>query len=165
MLANLLYAHWPYQIFKSVFFRGGVAFLTTYFFIVALMPALIRYFRRKGLTSDFGAAGPAPAEHPYSGGKPIMGGALLLAGILVGVLLWMEWNQFMAALILIMLAFGGIGAWDDLMKIHYRRRVERGGAERKTYTSKADGVSGTVRLGLEVLVALVVVLGLYHYVK
>ena len=162
MLANLLYAIWPYQIFKSVFFRGGVAFLTTYWVIVLCMPPMIRTFRRKGLTSDFAPA--SASGRPYAGGKPIMGGILLLAGILVSMLLWMKWNQFMVALIVIMLAFAGIGAWDDLVKIRHRRRVERGLAEKKSYTNKADGASGTMRLIAEVVVATVVVVGLYHFV-
>ena len=162
MLANLLYAHWPYQIFKSVFFRGGVAFLTTYALIVMLMPPLIRRFRRLGLASDFGPE--SASGRPYGGAKPIMGGVLLVLAIVFSMLLWMEWNQFMAALILIMLAFGAIGAWDDLAKIAQRRRIERGQEQRKSYSDKADGASGSVRLLAEFLVAGLVVLALYHYV-
>ena len=60
MLAEYLYSQWPYQIFKSVFFRGGMAFLSTYWGIIVLMPPLIRYFRRKGITSDFVTPSPEP---------------------------------------------------------------------------------------------------------
>jgi phospho-N-acetylmuramoyl-pentapeptide-transferase len=162
MLANLLYTLWPYQIFKSVFFRGGVAFLTTYALIVVFMPPLIRRFRRLGLASDFAPV--SAAGRPYAGAKPIMGGVLLLLGIAVSMLLWMEWNQFMFALILIMLAFGGIGAWDDLAKIAQRRRIELGLEEKKSYSNKADGASGTIRLAAEFLVATVVVVALYRYI-
>lgn len=163
MLADLLYAVWPYQIFRSVFFRGGIAFLTTYWVIVALMPALIRYFRRTGITSDFQR--PEPGVKPYSGGKPIMGGVVLILGVLSGVALWVELNQFVVALVLILVSFGIIGALDDLQKVIHRRRVERGDAEKKSYTDKADGISGTVRLGLEFLVATAVVVGLYRFVE
>ena len=163
MLADLLYAIWPYQIFRSVFFRGGVAFLTTYWVIVALMPTLIRYFRRKGITSDFQR--PEPGAKPYTGGKPIMGGGLLIVGVLVATVLWVELNQFVIALLVILVCFGVIGALDDLQKVIHRRRVERGLAEKKSYTDKADGISGAVRLGLEFLVATVVVVGLYRFVE
>ncbi len=162
MLADLLYALWPYQIFKSVFFRSGLAFLTTYWVIVATMPTLIRYFRATGVTSDFKR--PEPGLKPYAGGKPIMGGGLLIVAILVSIVLWMEMNQFIVALLIIMVAFGVIGALDDLQKVMHRARVERGEAEKKSYTDKADGISGTVRLGLEFLVAAVVVIGLYRLV-
>jgi phospho-N-acetylmuramoyl-pentapeptide-transferase len=163
MLADLLYAFWPYQIFKSVFFRGGVAFLTTYWVIVALMPAMIRYFRSAGITADFTPS--EPGVKPYTGGKPIMGGVLLIIGILFSIVLWMELNQFVVALLLIMVAFGVIGALDDLKKVLHRGRVERGEAEKKSYTEKADGISGTLRLSLEFLVAAVVVIGLYRFVE
>jgi phospho-N-acetylmuramoyl-pentapeptide-transferase len=50
------------------------------------------------------------------------------------------------------------------VKINHRRRVEKGLEEKKSYTNKADGASGTVRLIAEIVVALVVVLGLYRYI-
>ena len=162
MLAEYLYSQWPYQIFKSVFFRGGMAFLSTYWAIVVLMPPLIRYFRRKGITSDF--VTPSPDPHPYSGGKPIMGGGVLILAILISILLWVSWNQFVIALVFIMLAFAAIGAWDDLAKIRHRLRVERGEEAGRDYSNKADGISGRSRLLLEIIVATVVVMGLYRFV-
>jgi phospho-N-acetylmuramoyl-pentapeptide-transferase len=162
MLANLLYAFWPYQIFKSVFFRGGVAFLTTYFIIVVGMPPLIRLLRRRGFSADFRPQ--SVADKPYLGGKPIMGGGLIVAGIVVAAVLWMDWNQFLVALIMILLAFAAIGGWDDLAKIRHRRRVERGQAEKLTWADKADGAGAWVRLGAETLVALAVVAVLYRFV-
>ena len=79
MLAALLHSIWQYQVFKSVVFRGGMAFLTAYFLIVWLMPYVIRAFRKKGITSDFITA---PADlKPYTGAPPIMGGGVLIIGI------------------------------------------------------------------------------------
>jgi phospho-N-acetylmuramoyl-pentapeptide-transferase len=162
MLAELLYHYWPYQIFKSVFFRGGLSFLSTYWIIVGLMPPLIRLFRRRGITSDFVSS--SADQTPYSGAKPIMGGGLLIVAILVSCLLWVEWNQFVVALVVIMLAFGAIGSLDDLAKIRHRARVYKGEEAQKSYTDKADGLSGRTRLLAEVVVAAVVVVGLYRLV-
>ncbi|HEX9841117.1 MAG TPA: phospho-N-acetylmuramoyl-pentapeptide-transferase, partial [bacterium] len=163
MLGDLLYSAWPYQIFKSVFFRSGMAFLCSYWVIVFLMPPTIRYFRRAGVTSDFV---PEPQRAlPYTGGKPIMGGWVLLAAILIGAVLWVRLNQFIVALVLIMVAFGVIGGMDDVVKIRHRRRVQRGEEAQKSYTDKADGISGRLRLLLEFVVAAVVVVGLYRYVE
>ncbi|MDH5752632.1 MAG: phospho-N-acetylmuramoyl-pentapeptide-transferase, partial [Deltaproteobacteria bacterium] len=162
MLADLLYNIWPYQIFKSVLFRSGMGFLTTYALIVMLMPPMIRVFRRAGVVSDFGEI--TPSNRPYSGPKPIMGGGLLVVGVLVSMLLWLESNQFVIALGLILLAFAGIGTIDDVAKIRHRRRVQSGKAEKKDYSEKADGISGSMRLGMEFLVATVVVVGLYRFV-
>ncbi|MCZ6474466.1 MAG: phospho-N-acetylmuramoyl-pentapeptide-transferase [SAR324 cluster bacterium] len=163
MLAELLYQIWPYQIFKSVLFRAGLSFLSTYWIIIAVMPPIIRLFRRKGITADFVAPEPA-APAPYAGAKPIMGGGPLILAIVISVLLWVEWNQFIGALLIIMLAFGSIGAWDDIAKILHRIRVNKGVEKQKSYTDKADGVSGRVRLLAEVVVAFVVVVGLYRFV-
>lgn len=163
MLADAFYDIWPYQIFKSVFFRSGIAFLTTYWVIVTLMPPVIRYFRRVGITSDFSE--PQQGVKPYTGSKPIMGGGILIFAILVSIVCWMELNQFIVALLAIMLAFGAIGTVDDIQKIRHRRRIEQGLAEQKSYTTKADGISGTTRLILEFGVATAVVVGLYLYVE
>lgn len=162
MLADLLYAYLPYQIFKSVFFRSGLCFVSTYLIIVGVMPYLIHLFRRKGITSDFVTA--APQKGPYAGPKPIMGGGVLIVAIAVSVLLWVEWNQFILALLMILVAFGVIGAIDDVAKIYRRLRVDQGKETRKSYTDKADGISGRVRLMAEVAVAAIVVVGLYRYV-
>jgi len=162
MLADLFYTIWPYQIFKSIFFRAGVAFLTTYLITVLVMPSVIRLFRRKGFTSDFKPA--SPAQRPYSGGKPIMGGGVLVLAVLVSVLLWVDFNQFIAALLVILLSFAAIGAWDDIVKIRHRRCVDRGEAQKASYTDKADGASERWRLLAEILVATLVVVGLYRYV-
>ena len=162
MLADILYSFWSYQIFRSVFFRGGAAFLTSYWMIVALLASIIRLLRRKGFTSDFKPAD--GDQRPYSGGKPIMGGGLLVAAILVSVLLWVELNQFVVALMVIMIFFAVVGAWDDIAKIRHRRRVENGELDRNSYSDKADGISGRVRLSAEILIAAVVVVGLYRFV-
>ncbi len=162
MLADFFYSLWPYQIFKSVFFRGGISFLSTYWIIIAIMPAVIRLFRRKGITSDFVPA--SPAAMPYQGPKPIMGGGVLIVAILISCLLWVEWNQFIVALVVIMLSFGAIGAVDDVAKIRLRARVEKGEVSKQDYADKADGISGRARLAAEVVVASVVVVGLYRFV-
>ena len=162
MLASLLYSLLPYQIFKSVFFRGGMTFLTAYLIITWLMPMTIQLFRRLGITSDFTAA--SRQTGPYTGATPIMGGGVLIVGILISSLLWTTLNQYIIALLLIMLSFGLIGALDDLAKVFHKRRIERGEEARKSYSDKADGISGKGRLAAEFAVALFVVLGLYLYV-
>ena len=163
MISELLYSFWNYQIFKSIVFRSGMSFLTTYLVIVVVMPRMIHSFRRLGITSDFKAVD--PEIKPYSGSKPIMGGSLLIFAVMVSVFCWMELNQFIVALLVIMLAFGLIGAVDDLQKVRNRLRVETGEMEKKSYTDKADGISGKTRLLLEFMVASAVVIGLYRFIQ
>ena len=162
MLAALLHSIWQYQIFKSVVFRGGMAFLTAYFLIVWVMPSVIRAFRKRGITSDF-ITTPADIK-PYTGAPPIMGGGVLIMGILLGALLWCNLNQYVLALLVIMLSFGIIGAVDDIAKVINKRRVESGHEARKAFSEKADGISGRWRLTAQFAVSLLVVTGLYLFV-
>ncbi len=162
MLAALLHSIWQYQVFKSVVFRGGMAFLTAYLLIVWLMPKVIRAFRKRGITSDFVIT---PAEtKPYTGAPPIMGGGVLIMGIVFGALLWCNLNQYVIALLVTLLSFGIIGAVDDVAKVLNKRRVESGRQTRKLYSEKADGISGRWRLAAQFSVSLVVVTGLYLFV-
>jgi len=154
MLAALLHSIWQYQLFESVVFRGGMAFLTAYLLIVWVMPMVIRSFRKRGITSDFITA-PADTK-PYTGAPPIMGGGVLIMGILIGALLWCNLNQYVVALLVIMLSFGIIGAVDDVAKVINKRRVESGHEARKTYSEKADGISGRWRLAAQFFL-------LFHY--
>ena len=162
MLAALLHSIWQYQLFESVVFRGGMAFLTAYLLIVWVMPMVIRSFRKRGITSDFITA-PADTK-PYTGAPPIMGGGVLIMGILIGALLWCNLNQYVVALLVIMLSFGIIGAVDDVAKVINKRRVESGHEARKTYSEKADGISGRWRLAAQFIISLLVVTGLYLFV-
>ena len=162
MLAALLHSIWQYQVFKSVVFRGGMAFLTAYLLIVWVMPKVIRSFRKRGITSDFITA---PAEtKPYRGAPPIMGGGVLIMGIVFGAVLWCNMNQYVVALLVILLSFGIIGAVDDVAKVISKRRVESGHEARKSYSEKADGISGRWRLAAQFIVSLLVVTGLYLFV-
>ncbi|MGK5093929.1 phospho-N-acetylmuramoyl-pentapeptide-transferase [Deltaproteobacteria bacterium TL4] len=162
MLAALLYSIWHYQVFKSVLFRGGMTFLTAYLIILFLMPKVISLFRRQGITSDFTAA--IPDSKPYTGATPIMGGGVLIIAIFIATLLWCNLNQYVVALLTIMVSFGVIGAVDDVAKVYHKRCIESGQERRKSYSDKADGISGRMRLLAELGVALVVVLVLYLYI-
>ena len=98
------------------------------------MPYVIRAFRKKGITSDF-ISTPTDIK-PYTGAPPIMGGGVLILGIFLGAILWCNLNQYVVALLLIMLSFGIIGAVDDVAKVLNKRHVESGRKERKLYSEK-----------------------------
>ncbi|MDP7631145.1 MAG: phospho-N-acetylmuramoyl-pentapeptide-transferase, partial [SAR324 cluster bacterium] len=108
MLAALLYSLWPYQLYKSVLFRSGMTFLTTYLLITWVMPMVIRYFRKRGITSDFKPW--TSGIKPYTGAPPIMGGGVLILAIICSLLLWGHFNQYVVALVVILVSFGLIGA-------------------------------------------------------
>jgi len=126
------------------------------------MPFVIRTFRKKGITSDFKET--SNNKKPYSGAPPIMGGGVLVLGILLGALLWCNLNQYVVALLVILISFGIIGAADDIAKVLNRQRVESGQEVRKYFSEKADGISGHWRLAFQFIISFVVVAGLYLFV-
>lgn len=161
MLADLLYYMLPYQIFKSVFFRGGMTFLTTYFMISWIMPSIIRLFRHKNITSDFSKK-PTISDGPYDGATPIMGGIVLIPIIIVSSLLWAWINQYTIALFIIISSFAFVGALDDFVKVLHKRKIESGKTRMKTFSEKADGIRGDARLVFEFLVAFLVI-GIFYW--
>ncbi len=163
MAATFFYSLLPYQIFKSVLFRSGMIFLTSYMIVTFLMPYVIGLFRKYRVSSDFVSSSSVHSV-PYTGATPIMGGSVLVFAVVIGVLLWCNLNQFVTALLAIMLTFACIGAVDDLSKVLSKRRVESGRESQKTYSNKADGIGGKWRLALEFLFAFCVVIALYLYV-
>ncbi len=161
MLADLLYHLYSYQIFKSVTFRGGMAYLTTYLIINFLMPKLVHAFRRQGITADFKA--PQKFKGPYQGATPILGGALLIPAVAVSVLLWAWINSYTLMLLWVMLSFGLVGGWDDWAKVLQKRRVLKGLEKQKSYAEKADGISGKLRLLLEFSAAFLALGGVFWF--
>jgi phospho-N-acetylmuramoyl-pentapeptide-transferase len=61
-----------------------------------------------------------PHSHLKKTGTPTMGGVLILVAITVTVLLWADLaNRYVWIILLVMLAFGAIGALDDLLKLKF----------------------------------------------
>ncbi|MBU2511864.1 phospho-N-acetylmuramoyl-pentapeptide-transferase [bacterium] len=162
MLADLLYLIVPYQIFKSVFFRGGMTFLTAYFLISFVLPSVIRVFRHKNITSDFSKK-TTTTKGIYTGATPIMGGVVIIPTIMLSTVLWAWINQYTIALLIIIASFASIGAIDDLVKVFHKRRVESGVSKKKAYLDKADGIRGDLRLILEFAIAFIVVAIFYLF--
>ncbi len=161
MFAEILYDLFQYQIFKSVFFRGGLTYLTTYFLINWVMPKVIRQFRKKGITSDFTIS--TTSQGPYSGATPIMGGVVLIPAILISTLMWAWINQYTLAIIAIMFSFSFIGGIDDFAKVRNKSKIESGIEEQKEHLNKADGISGSVRLLAEFVVTILIIGALYMF--
>ena len=161
MLAELLYWLIPYQIFKSVFFRAGLTYLTTYFLINLFIPKIIRLFRQKGITSDFKVA--ESSSGPYSGATPIMGGIVLIPAIVLSTILWAWLNKYTISLLIIITAFAFIGGIDDIMKVFHKKKVESGVANKRTFADKADGISGKTRLLFEFSITTLVIGGIYYF--
>jgi phospho-N-acetylmuramoyl-pentapeptide-transferase len=126
------------NVFRYISFRTVGAVMTALLFVFLFGPAMIDALRLKqGKGQPIRDDG--PQSHLSKRGTPTMGGLMILSAILVSTLLWANWGSAYVWVVLgVMLAFGGIGFYDDFLKVTKRT---------------AAGFSGKVRMGLELAVA------------
>jgi phospho-N-acetylmuramoyl-pentapeptide-transferase len=133
------------NVFKYITVRGAYAAVTALLVTFLLGPWLIRKLRE--LKAGQAIRHDGPQSHLVKSGTPTMGGLLMIIGMLVATLLWMDLTSPVTwILLLALLGFGGLGFVDDLLKILGRN---------------SKGVSGTVKIIGQLLVALVCMLWLY----
>ncbi len=128
----------PLNIFRYITFRTGGALLTALFFVFLFGPAIIDLLRvKQGKGQPIRSDG--PQSHLAKRGTPTMGGLMILSGVVVATLFWANLSNVYVWIVLgVTLAYGGIGFYDDYLKV-----------TRQT----ASGFGGKARLGLEFLVA------------
>ncbi|AGF74719.1 phospho-N-acetylmuramoyl-pentapeptide- transferase [Bartonella australis AUST/NH1] len=126
------------NVFRYITFRTVSAILTSGLIVFLFSPSIISFLKvRQGKGQPIRADG--PQTHFKKAGTPTMGGLVILVGVVVSALLWCNLsNIYFWVSLLVMLFFGGIGFYDDYLKV----------------TKQTDkGFSGKARLGLEFLVA------------
>ncbi len=105
-----------FALFGYLTFRGILAALTSLGLSLWWGPAVIR--RLAQLKGGQPIRKDGPESHFSKAGTPTMGGALILLTILAAVLLWGDLrNRYVWLVLLVMVAFGWIGWWDDWIKI------------------------------------------------
>ncbi|MEE9359513.1 MAG: phospho-N-acetylmuramoyl-pentapeptide-transferase [Hyphomicrobium sp.] len=126
------------NVFKYITFRTGGAIFTALIFVLLFGPGIIDLLRvKQGKGQPIREDG--PAAHLLKTGTPTMGGLMILAGITVSTLLWANLsNAYIWIVLGVTLAYGGIGFYDDLLKVTRRT---------------TSGFSGGLRFGVEILVA------------
>jgi len=105
-----------FSLFNYLTLRGILAALTSLFLSLWLGPAVIRRLAQfKGgqpIRTD------GPQSHFSKAGTPTMGGSLILVTVLLSVLLWGDLrNRYVWLVLVVMIAFGAIGWYDDWIKI------------------------------------------------
>jgi len=128
----------PLNVFRYITFRTGGAIMTALLFVFLFGPAIIDLLRvKQGRGQPIRDDG--PQSHLSKRGTPTMGGLMILSGVLVSTLLWSNWSSPYVWVVLgVTLAYGGIGFYDDYLKVTKQT---------------ASGFGGKARLGLEFLVA------------
>ena len=129
-----------FNVFRYITYRTAGAVATSLLFVFWLGPAAISSLRiRQGKGQPIRTDG--PQSHILTKrGTPTMGGLMILAGFLVSTLIWADpRNMYVWVVLFVTLAFGGIGFYDDYLKV-----------SKQTHA----GFSSRGRLALELLVAI-----------
>lgn len=126
------------NVFRYITFRTGAAVMTALMFVFLFGPQIIASLRvRQGKGQPIRADG--PQSHLLKKGTPTMGGLMILSGLMFSTLLWADLrNPYVWTVIVVTLAFGSIGFYDDYLKVTKQSH---------------KGLSGKARLGLEFLIA------------
>jgi phospho-N-acetylmuramoyl-pentapeptide-transferase len=130
-----------FNLFRYLTFRSGAATLTALLVCFLLGGPLIRWLQSKQREGQ-----PIREDGPETHlvgkkGTPTMGGVLILIALSVSTLLWADLtNGFVWVVLLLTLGYGAVGFADDFLKLTRRSH---------------HGVPGRLRLGVEVVIALV----------
>ncbi|MFM7760096.1 MAG: phospho-N-acetylmuramoyl-pentapeptide-transferase, partial [Burkholderiaceae bacterium] len=104
------------RVFNFITFRAVFATLTALLIGLFAGPAVIRKLTELKVGQAVRTDG--PQTHLVKSGTPTMGGALILIGIAIAVLLWGDWsNRFLWPVLIVTLGFGVIGWVDDYRKV------------------------------------------------
>ena len=133
-----------FNLFRYITFRTGGATITALVISLLCGPAFIRWLKTHQADGQ-PIRDDGPESHLLTKiGTPTMGGLLILIAFVVSTLLWMPLsNPYLWPVLLVVIMFGAIGSVDDWMKLRQRSH---------------HGMSGRMKLVLQLLVAFVVTL-------
>jgi phospho-N-acetylmuramoyl-pentapeptide-transferase len=128
------------NVFRYITFRTGGAIFTALLFMLLFGPGIIDLLRLKqGKGQPIREDG--PQTHFSKKGTPTMGGLMILASVTVAVLLWSDLsNPYVWVVLGVTIAYGGIGFYDDYLKVTKQQ---------------SSGFGGWARMGLEIVVAVI----------
>ena len=128
------------NLLKYLTFRTGLSIATAQLVVVAMGSRFIRWMQaRQGKGQPIRKDG-IERHVIEKAGTPTMGGLMILAGMVIGTLIWADLaNVYVWVALLVTASFGLLGFLDDYAKVTKQT---------------TDGVSGTMRLGIEFLIAI-----------
>jgi phospho-N-acetylmuramoyl-pentapeptide-transferase len=151
MLYHLLYPlrdkFFGFNVFRYITFRSAGAVLTALIVSFLLGPTMIAWLRRLKVGQQVRDDG--PKTHLGKQGTPTMGGLLIITALVSSVLLWSDLtNKYVWVVLFATLAFGGIGFWDDYLKV---------------VKKQSTGLRAYQKFGLQVAASLVVGIFLFKF--
>jgi phospho-N-acetylmuramoyl-pentapeptide-transferase len=150
MLYHLLYplreTFSGFNVFRYITFRSAGAVLTALVVSFVLAPSVIAWLRRLKVGQHVRNDG--PQTHLAKQGTPTMGGILIIAALASSVLLWSDLtNKYVWVVLFATLAFGGIGFWDDYLKVVKKR---------------STGLRAVQKFGLQIFASVAIGVFLYN---
>lgn len=150
MLYHLLYplreAFSGFNVFRYITFRSAGAALTALLVSFLFGPRMISWLRQLKVGQQVRNDG--PQTHLTKQGTPTMGGLLIILALVSSVLLWSDLtNKYVWVVLFATLTFGGIGFWDDYLKV---------------VKKQSTGLRAREKFGLQILASLMVGLFLYY---
>jgi phospho-N-acetylmuramoyl-pentapeptide-transferase len=108
-----------FRLFNYLTFRAILGILTALIFCFGFGPGIIR--RLAVLKFGQVVRDDGPQSHLKKTGTPTMGGAMILAAIAIATLAWADLrNRFVWFALVVTLAFGIVGFFDDYLKIKHK---------------------------------------------
>ena len=133
-----------FNVFRYITFRTALAALTALLLSLILGDWVIQRLREMQVGQSIREEG--PKSHRTKAGTPTMGGLLIVAAVVLPTLLWADIrNELVWVALASTLLFGGIGFWDDYLKVVRRHNL---------------GLSAKGKMGLQVAAAALIALGL-----
>jgi phospho-N-acetylmuramoyl-pentapeptide-transferase len=151
MLYHLLYPLSKYfsgfNVFKYITFRSAGAVLTALIVSFLFGKPVIAWLRRLKVGQHVRNDG--PQTHLTKQGTPTMGGILIIMAVMAATLLWSDLtNKYVWVVLFATAAFGGIGFWDDYVKVVKKR---------------SKGLSARQKFGLQIVASLMIGIFLYKF--
>ena len=151
LLANLRECFGPLRLFEYVTFRSGGALITSMLLVIFLVPWTIRRLKKFCVPKSARLEGLVAEQFvDHSKDKtPTMGGLLIIFSIVFSTIFWGDLsNRMVLVFLLVLLPLTALGFYDDYIKVKYERSVR-------------DGVSGKVKLLIQILVSFVALYIIY----
>jgi len=109
----------PFQVFRSISFRGAGSAITAFLICLLLGPKVISILAGRGVRENVDKNPEVLRE--YNSGKknvPTMGGVLIVASIILSTLIWGRLDQYYVVMgVLVTLFLGLLGLLDDWVKL------------------------------------------------
>jgi phospho-N-acetylmuramoyl-pentapeptide-transferase len=133
-----------YEFILNALLAAGISILIA----VAMGPFMIPFLSRLKVGQNIREDG--PQRHLKKAGTPTMGGIIIITAVMVSSFIMAGASVEVLLAVLVMLAFGGIGFWDDYIKVVLKRSL---------------GLRAREKVGLQLLVGILFSLFLILYLQ